>query len=183
MFSIVNRLAARRGFSPDHPDDETEAGRAPVPRSSPEGRRRTGLRGESFAYWYLRRHGYTIVARNYRLPHPHGEIDLIGWDGDVLAFVEVKTRTTSTAGPPEQAVHSAKQEAVERLARHYLARAARRPVLRSPKGTGGSPARRDEGGSREAAEEVPRYRFDILAIEAKPGSPPTVRLHKGAFGT
>ena len=152
MFSVVNRLAARRGFSPDRSDDETEEGRA---------RRRTGLRGETFAYWYLRRHGYTIVARNYRLPHPHGEIDLIGWDGDVLAFIEVKTRTTSTGGPPEQAVHTAKQEAVERVARHYLARQARR-------------------GKNE--EEVPSYRFDILAIETKAGAPPAVRLHKGAFG-
>ena len=149
MFSIVNRLAARRGFSADRPGEEPAA-------------RRTGLRGETFAYWYLRRQGYTIVARNYRLPHPHGEIDLIGWDGDVLAFVEVKTRTTESGGPPEQAVHPAKQEAVERVARYYLARKARRA--------------RD-------AEEVPPYRFDILAIEAKAGAAPTVRLHKAAFGS
>jgi len=152
MFSIVNRLAARRGFSSDRPEDESEEGRA---------RRRTGMSGETFAYWYLRRHGYTIVARNYRLPHPHGEIDLIGWDGDVLAFVEVKTRTTESGGPPEQGVHAAKQEAVARLARYYLARRARR--------------------KHEETEEVPPHRFDILAIEAKAGAPPTVRLHKGAF--
>ena len=154
MFSLVNRLAARRGLSPESPVDETEQGQS---------RRRTGLRGETFAYWYLRRHGYTIVARNYRLPHPHGEIDLIGWDGPVLAFIEVKTRTTATGGPPEQAVHAAKQEAVERVARHYLARRARL--------------------ARDEAEDVPPHRFDILAIEAKPSAPPTVRLHKGAFGT
>lgn len=154
MYSLVNRVAAWRGLSPESSDDESEEGRA---------RRRTGLRGETFAYWYLRRHGYTIVARNYRLPHPHGEIDLIGWDGDVLAFVEVKTRTTKSGGPPEQAVHAAKQEAVERVARHYLARQARR--------------RREETG------DVPPHRFDILAIESKPGAPPTVRLHKGGFGS
>lgn len=158
MFSLVNRLAARRGFSPD---DQTEKSRKPDPKSSPEERRRTGLRGETFAYWYLRRHGYTIVARNYRLPHPHGEIDLIGWDGDVLAFIEVKTRTTESGGPPEQAVDTAKQEAVERIARHYLARRSRRHA---------------------SEEDVPPYRFDILAVEAKAGVPPTVRLHKGAFG-
>jgi len=154
MFAVVNNLAARRGFSPDRPEDESEEGRA---------RRRTGLRGETFAYWYLRRHGYTIVARNYRLPHPHGEIDLIGWDGDVLAFVEVKTRTTETGGPPEQGVHAAKQEAVARVARYYLARRARR--------------------KHEEADDVPPHRFDVVAIEAKAGAPPTVRLHKGAFSS
>jgi putative endonuclease len=152
MFSVVNRLAARRGLASERPEDESEEGRH---------RRHTGLRGETFAYWYLRRHGYTIVARNYRLPHPHGEIDLIGWDGDVLAFVEVKTRTTESGGPPEQAVHAAKQEAVERVARYYLARRAR----------------------RTESEEVPPFRFDILAIEAKAGAAPTVRLHKAGFGS
>ncbi|MGH9804479.1 MAG: YraN family protein [Candidatus Acidiferrales bacterium] len=152
MFSLVNRFAARRGFSSDRAGDETEEGRA---------RRRAGLRGETFAYWYLRRHGYTIVARNYRLPHPHGEIDLIGWDGDVLAFVEVKTRTTETGGPPEQGVHAAKQEAVARIAHSYLARRARR--------------------KHEETDDVPPHRFDVLAIEAKAGAAPTVRLHKGAF--
>lgn len=154
MFLVVNRIAARRGFSPERTEDESEEGRA---------RRRTGLRGETFAYWYLRREGYTIVARNYRLPHPHGEIDLIGWDGDVLAFVEVKTRTTASGGPPEQGVHAAKREAVARIARTYLARRARR--------------------KKEEAEAAPPHRFDVLAIEAKAGAAPTVRLHKGAFGS
>jgi len=54
--------------------------------------RRTGIRGETYAYWYLRRHGYVLVARNYRSPGIKGEIDMIGYDGPVLAFVEAKTR-------------------------------------------------------------------------------------------
>ena len=62
---------------------------------------RTGARGEEDAYFYLRSLGYVMVARNFRTPRCRGEIDLIGWDRDVLCFVEVKTRTThdvKTAG-------------------------------------------------------------------------------------
>jgi putative endonuclease len=40
---------------------------------------RIGRRGEEDAYFYLRRHGYTMIARNFRSPHHRGEIDLIGW--------------------------------------------------------------------------------------------------------
>ena len=63
----------------------------------------TGTRGEEDAYFYLRRQGYVMVARNYRSPHRRGEIDLIGWDGEVLCFIEVKTRTTRDAKPAEAA--------------------------------------------------------------------------------
>ena len=54
---------------------------------------RTGTRGEEDAYFHLRKLGYAIVARNFRTPRCRGEIDLIGWDEDVLCFIEVKTRT------------------------------------------------------------------------------------------
>jgi Uncharacterised protein family UPF0102 len=50
--------------------------------------RRRGMRGETFAYWYLRRHGYVFVARNYVPRGAKGEIDLVGYDGETLAFVE-----------------------------------------------------------------------------------------------
>jgi putative endonuclease len=59
---------------------------------------RTGRRGEEDAYFYLRRLGYVMVARNFRAPNRRGEIDLIGWHQDTLCFVEVKTRTTRDAG-------------------------------------------------------------------------------------
>ncbi|MFQ5663473.1 MAG: YraN family protein [Terriglobia bacterium] len=145
MFGLVNFLAARAGLQLPESDDPAEERRA---------RRRTGVRGETFAYWYLRRHGYLLIARNYRVPQRRGEIDLIGWDGKVLAFVEVKTRTTSTGGPPEQAVHAEKQRRLGEMARDYVARRRLGDV---------------------------RYRFDVLALEARPGAAPVVRLHKGAF--
>ena len=46
-----------------------------------------GIRGEEEAYFYLRKSGYVMVARNFRSPRCRGEIDLIGWDGDVLCFI------------------------------------------------------------------------------------------------
>ena len=50
-----------------------------------------GVQGERYAYWYLRRLGYIFLARNYTTARSKGEIDLVGFDGKTLAFVEVRT--------------------------------------------------------------------------------------------
>jgi putative endonuclease len=60
------------------------------------------------------------VARNFRSPHRRGEIDLVGWDKDVLCFVEVKTRTTHDVKPAEAAVDRDKRHALTAVARDYL---------------------------------------------------------------
>jgi putative endonuclease len=141
-------LAARRGLA---------STTAAVPGPDPYAQRRiTGVRGETFAYWYLRRHGYTIIARNYKMSGVKGEIDLIGYDRGVLAFVEVKTRTISASAQalPEDAVNADKRRYVSRMARQFLA-------------------------DRRISEA--RCRFDVVAIENRPGRRPDVRLHKGAF--
>jgi putative endonuclease len=80
----------------------------------------TGRRGEEDAYFHLRRLGYVMVARNFRSPHHHGEIDLIGWEKDVLCFIEVKTRTTHDVKPAEAAVDRAKWRSLMQVARDYL---------------------------------------------------------------
>lgn len=80
----------------------------------------TGRRGEEDAYFYLRRRGYTMIARNYRSPNHRGELDLVGWDGDVLCFVEVKTRTTRAVKPAEAAVDRDKQRDLSLVARDFL---------------------------------------------------------------
>lgn len=83
---------------------------------------RTGRRGEEAAYFHLRKLGYTMVARNFRSPRCRGEIDLIGWQEDVLCFIEVKTRTTRDVKPGEAAVDEHKRRQVAAVAREYLRR-------------------------------------------------------------
>ncbi|HTS71818.1 MAG TPA: YraN family protein [Terriglobia bacterium] len=128
---------------------------APTPSTGSEAEHlKTGRRGEMLAYWYLRQNGYTIVARNRPARSGAGELDLVGWDGPVLSFVEVKTRTTAYAGPPEAAVSRAKQKRIARAANEYLRRLRRKPVS---------------------------YRFDVAAVAWDPHAGLQVRLIKDAF--
>ena len=144
VFGVL-QLAARKGLAESRASE-----------SAKERARRTGIRGETYAYWYLRRHGYVFVARNYRVPEDKGEIDLVGYDGSVLAFVEVKTRTGTEKQPgqPEQALTPQKQQHIERMAKQFLRE------------------RRAHGAS---------WRFDLVAIESPRGRAPVIRLHKNAF--
>jgi putative endonuclease len=82
----------------------------------------TGTRGEEAAYFHLRKLGYTMVARNFRSPRCRGEIDLIGWDADVLCFIEVKTRTSHDIKTAAAAVDRHKRREVAQVAREYLHR-------------------------------------------------------------
>lgn len=115
----------------------------------------TGRQGEQDAYFYLRRLGYIMVARNFRSPRRKGEIDLIGWDGDVLCFIEVKTRTSHDVKPAQAAVDGEKQRELAVMAREYLHR------LRYP----------------------PTWRFDVLSVYYEEKSAlPKFELFKNAFG-
>ena len=95
------------------------AARTLAPEDMPA-HQRTGRRGEEDAYFYLRRRGYTIIARNYRSPNYRGELDLVGWDRDVLCFIEVKTRTRRDVKPAEAAVDRDKQRELRLVARDFL---------------------------------------------------------------
>ncbi len=81
-----------------------------------------GRRGEEEAYWHLRHHGFIMVEKNYRPEGLHGEVDLIGWDRDVLVFIEVKTRRTGRVISPEAAVDWDKQQNLIAAAREYRRR-------------------------------------------------------------
>jgi putative endonuclease len=148
MFAAVN-FAARKGLVES---DGAVASKI----SAKDQARRTGVRGETYAYWYLRRHGYVMVAKNYTLAGMKGEIDMIGYDGPVLAFVEVKTRAASERiqPTPEESVNDEKRRHLSRIARQFL---------------------------RARRVESEPFRFDVPAIETSVAARPNVRLHKGAF--
>jgi len=139
--------AARRGLRQEECPDQDEKRHVA---------RRTGIRGETYGYWYLRNLGYVFVAKNYIPRGAKGEIDLIAYDGKTLAFVEVRTRTpiTGQVALPELSVTKEKQRVVIRSAQQFL---------------------------RERRVDEDACRFDVLAIDNHPGSSPVVRLHKDAF--
>lgn len=79
---------------------------------------KTGNRGEDLAVDFLQSKGYEIVARNYR--HRHSEIDLIVTREDWLLFVEVKTRTSSSHGEPEQFITMKQVKKLYEAAEEYI---------------------------------------------------------------
>jgi putative endonuclease len=81
-----------------------------------------GRRGEDLAHRFLRGKGFIIVARNYRTRSGSAEVDLIGWDGSSLVFIEVKSRASDDFGDPEDAVDREKQVALIRAAGEYIHR-------------------------------------------------------------
>jgi putative endonuclease len=118
--------------------------------------RRVGVRGETYAYWYLRRQGYVFIAKNYEPAREKGELDLVGFDGDTLAFVEVRTRAAAKGkiALPELSIGKEKHQVLVRTAHAFL---RERHVKKCP------------------------VRFDVVAIDNTPGNPPVVRLHKDAL--
>ena len=89
-----------------------------------ETRQETGRRGESLAADYLAARGWTVLARNYRAGPK--EIDLVAARGGVVAFVEVKTRTTRTGGTVLEPIRTLKQRAVVTAARRWIHQYGRR---------------------------------------------------------
>ncbi|MFC7547650.1 YraN family protein [Plantactinospora sp. GCM10030261] len=81
-------------------------------------RQAVGAYGERCAVRHLVEAGMRVVARNWRCDQ--GELDIVAWDGDVLAFCEVKSRRTETYGTPSEAIVSAKVRRLRRLATRWL---------------------------------------------------------------
>ena len=113
-----------------------------------------GRRGEEAAFFYLRRHGYTVVARGWRSAKAPGDLDLVAWEGDTLCFIEVKTRTSRSVATAEAAIDGDKTRALRRMARQYLLAL---PV---------------------APDQV---RFDVLSIYYQAETPTDIQLFRGAF--
>ncbi|MGA9993728.1 MAG: YraN family protein [Thiobacillaceae bacterium] len=87
-----------------------------------------GKFAEGRAADHLKAQGLNLVARNVR--SRFGEIDLIMRDGEVLVFVEVRSRTRSDFGSAADSVTPAKQRRIVLAAREYLARQRGLPPCR-----------------------------------------------------
>lgn len=114
----------------------------------------TGRRGELAAFFYLRRHGYIVVARGWRSARLRGDIDLIAWEGETLCFIEVKTRTTREVATAEAAVDEDKRRTLRRLAGAYM---------------------------RQLPNRQAPARFDILSIYFEKEKAAEFELFRGAF--
>ncbi len=79
-----------------------------------------GRRAERAVVDYLRQHGWSILATNWRFRHR--EIDVVAAGGDVLVFIEVKCRSGNRFGSPGEAVTAAKRRDLAIAARAWIAR-------------------------------------------------------------
>ena len=113
-----------------------------------------GRRGEDIAHRFLQRAGIIIVARNYRTASGSGEIDLIGWEGETLVVVEVKSRQTDDYGSPDRAIGPEKKRALIRAAREF---------------------------ARHAEIPWERVRFDVVTIVF--GTPPSIEHYRDVIRT
>lgn len=116
------------------------------------GRRARGREAEDLAAAFLEAAGLEILARNHAIRR--GEVDLVARDGDVLCFVEVRSRTSEAQGGPEETVGAAKARRVVAAATDW--------------------AERNGGLDRE-------IRFDVVAVTVLEGAPPRVEHFPGAF--
>ena len=128
-------------------------------RRVPHPRQRLGRAAEELVAHRLHDAGWRLIARNARTRN--GELDLIGMDGEILVFVEVKAgRRGGSAGPerPAMAVGRRKQLRLRRLAREWLA---------NPK--------------RPRVEGVGGYRFDVVGVTYEGGRVVEVEHIENAF--
>ncbi len=80
--------------------------------------KKTGNRGEDLATEFLKNKNYLIVERNFRTRF--GEIDIVCLDGQILVFVEVKTKKGHDFGEPEEMVSKSKLAQVERMGEVFI---------------------------------------------------------------
>jgi putative endonuclease len=95
-----------------------------------KGETKAGDRGERLAAEWLRRErGFAIIVQNWRNPRDRREeIDIVGRDGEVLVFVEVKTRAADALVPGYHAVDKRKKRVLKSAAQTYLAQLSHKPL-------------------------------------------------------
>jgi len=86
-----------------------------------------GGRGESIAAAYLAIKKMDVLARNHR--NKHGEIDIIARDGEVVCFIEVKTRRATTRSRPSEGLSDRQKKRISRAAAAYFRQIGRPKVV------------------------------------------------------
>jgi putative endonuclease len=117
-----------------------------------------GRWGEELAVAHLGKAGMTILDRNWRCRD--GELDIVALDGSMLAFVEVKTRSTTAFGDPAEAMTPQKTGRIHRLAMRWLAE------------------QREKNATFGPWSEL---RFDVITVVRLTEDGPRLRHLRGAF--
>ena len=133
-------------------------------RAPSQGTSELGARGEALAAEYLLRFDYRIVVSNFKVPvgrnskgvQVTGEIDIVALDGEILCFVEVKTRRSDDFAPVLSAVDTRKQRQITRTSKMY----------------------RKLFGVRDMP-----YRFDVVTVLMHRHSEPQIELTKGFWNS
>lgn len=115
-------------------------------------RKELGSRGEGIAARHLESLGFEILERNFRCKA--GEIDIVARKGQLVAFVEVKTRRPGPFGTAREQITDAKRRRIVKAARAYVADRGIAPAY---------------------------YRFDVAAIDILPDGTPSIELIADAF--
>lgn len=111
-----------------------------------------GKLGEEQAYHFLKEKGFKILDRNFHAKG--GEIDIVARSGELIVFVEVKTRISTDYARPEEAVGHRKRGSLKAAARHYIHE---------------HPLRANE------------YRFDVIAVTMNESQRPKLEWIQNAF--
>lgn len=139
MMGGLDWIAARRGRSAEIPAHLA-----------------TGIEGEDAARAYLQHKGYIVVAQRWSGGNLLGDLDLIAWQGSLLCFFEVKTRTAHDMAPAEATIDHHKRNVLRRLVRQYV--------------------------RQLSGESMPQVRFDIVSVYLLPEAAPEITHFENAFG-
>ena len=112
---------------------------------------KNGSWGEDQATAFLEAKGMVILERNWR--YKRAEIDIIGRDGEILVFIEVKTRKDLTFGKPEEMVGQKKKQMIIEAAAAYM----------------------------RLIQHEWEIRFDIVGVTGEPGKPFDIEHFKDAY--
>lgn len=111
-----------------------------------------GADGETLVATFLAARGAIIIARNWRIKE--GEIDLVARIGEMLIFVEVKSRTSEKYGHPLESIGVEKARRLQRLALAWI-------------------SLHDQWGAD--------YRIDCAAVNFRDGLKPTIDYREGVL--